>query len=54
MNERKYVDPKAGLTFKKIFGEQSDLITCLLNALRHCQTCTKPTSIKPPVYRARN
>ena len=33
MNERKYVDPKADLTFKKIFGEHPDLITSLLNAL---------------------
>ena len=33
MNERKYVDPKADLTFKKIFGEHSDLLASLLNAL---------------------
>ncbi len=33
MNELKYVDPKADLTFKKIFGEHPDLITSLLNAL---------------------
>ena len=33
MNERKYVDPKADLTFKKVFGEHPDLITSLLNAL---------------------
>ena len=33
MNELKYVDPKADLTFKKVFGEHPDLITSLLNAL---------------------
>ena len=32
MNERKYVDPKADLTFKNIFGEHPDLITSLRNA----------------------
>jgi len=29
----KYLDPKAGLTFKKIFGEHPDLMMSLLNAL---------------------
>ncbi len=29
----KYLDPKADLTFKKIFGEHPDLVTSLLNAL---------------------
>lgn len=29
----KYLDPKADLTFKKIFGEHSDLVISLLNAL---------------------
>ncbi|MBO4287472.1 MAG: Rpn family recombination-promoting nuclease/putative transposase [Kiritimatiellae bacterium] len=29
----KYLDPKADLTFKKIFGEHSDLVASLLNAL---------------------
>ena len=29
----KYVDPKADLTFKKVFGEHPDLIISLLNAL---------------------
>lgn len=33
MNELKYVDPKADLTFKKVFGEHSDLLASLLNAL---------------------
>lgn len=29
----KYLDPKADLTFKRIFGEHPDLVTSLLNAL---------------------
>ena len=29
----KYLDPKADLTFKKIFGEHKDLLISLLNAL---------------------
>ncbi len=29
----KYLDPKADLTFKKIFGEHADLVISLLNAL---------------------
>ena len=31
--EGKYLDPKADLTFKKIFGEHEDLVMSLLNAL---------------------
>ena len=31
--EGKYLDPKADLTFKKIFGENEDLVMSLLNAL---------------------
>lgn len=30
---RKYLDPKADITFKKVFGEHSDLVISLLNAL---------------------
>ena len=30
---KKYLDPKADMTFKKVFGEHSDLVTSLLNAL---------------------
>ena len=30
---KKYLDPKADLTFKKVFGEHPDLIISLLNAL---------------------
>lgn len=29
----RYLDPKAYLTFKKIFGEHKDLLISLLNAL---------------------
>ena len=29
----RYLDPKADLTFKKIFGEHKDLLMSLLNAL---------------------
>lgn len=29
----KYLDPKADLTFKKIFGKHPDLLMSLLNAL---------------------
>ena len=28
----KYLDPKADLTFKKVFGEHKDLVISLLNA----------------------
>ena len=29
----KYLDPKADVTFKKVFGEHKDLLISLLNAL---------------------
>ena len=29
----KYLNPKADLTFKKVFGEHEDLVMSLLNAL---------------------
>ena len=29
----KYLDPKADLTFKKVFGEHKDLLISLVNAL---------------------
>ena len=29
----KYLDPKADLTFKKVFGEHRDLVVSFLNAL---------------------
>lgn len=34
----RYLDPKADLTFKKVFGEHPDLITSLLNALLPFET----------------
>ena len=46
MNERKYVDPKADLTFKKVFGEHPDLITSLLNALLPLPEDGKITSVE--------
>ena len=33
MDYGKYLDPKADLTFKKVFGEHEDLVMSLLNAL---------------------
>ena len=30
---RKYLDPKADLTFKKVFGEHKNLMISFLNAL---------------------
>ena len=33
MDNGKYLDPKADLTFKKVFGEHEDLVMSLLNAL---------------------
>ena len=33
MENGKYLDPKADLTFKKVFGEHEDLVKSLLNAL---------------------
>ena len=32
-DDMRYLDPKADLTFKKVFGEHPDLVTSLLNAL---------------------
>lgn len=34
----RYLDPKADLTFKKVFGEHPDLVTSLLNALLPFET----------------
>ena len=34
----KYLDPKADLTFKKVFGEHPDLVISLLNALLPFET----------------
>ena len=30
---KKYLDPKADLTFKKVFGEHKDLVISFMNAL---------------------
>ena len=30
---KKYLDPKADVTFKKVFGEHKNLVISLLNAL---------------------
>ena len=35
----KYLDPKADVTFKKVFGEHKNLVMSLLNYLK---TLTKP------------
>ena len=37
----RYLDPKADLTFKKIFGEHKDLLISLLNALFRWQTTSR-------------
>jgi len=42
----KYLDPKADLTFKKIFGEHPDLVISLLNALLPFSEEQKITSIE--------
>ena len=41
----KYLDPKADLTFKKIFGEHPDLVMSLLNALLPLEKCKEITDI---------
>ncbi len=57
----KYLDPKADLTFKKIFGKHPDLLTSLLNALlplgeneqiRHIEYL--PTELVPELYLHKN
>ena len=35
---KRYLDPKADLTFKRVFGEHPDLVISLLNALLPFQT----------------
>ena len=42
----KYLDPKADLTFKKIFGEHPDLVMSLLNALLPFSEAQKITEIE--------
>ncbi len=57
----KYLDPKADLTFKKIFGRHPDLLASLLNALlplgddeqiRHIEYL--PTELVPELYQHKN
>ena len=38
----RYLDPKADLTFKKVFGEHPDLVISLLNALLPFCPSTSP------------
>ena len=42
----KYLDPKADLTFKKVFGEHIDLVTSLLNALLPLKEGEEVTDVK--------
>ena len=35
---KRYLDPKADLTFKRVFGEHPDLVISLLDALLPFQT----------------
>ena len=37
----KYLDPKADLTFKKVFGEHKELLISFLNALFHDEQVIK-------------
>ena len=39
-----YLDPKADLTFKKVFGEHEELVKSLLNALLPFQTAAFPNA----------
>ena len=57
----KYLDPKADLTFKKVFGKHPDLLTSLLNALlplredeqiQHIEYL--PTELVPELYAHKN
>ena len=42
----KYLDPKADLTFKKVFGEQKDLLQSFLNAVLPLKEGTKIESLE--------
>ncbi len=57
----KYLDPKADLTFKKIFGKHPDLLTSLLNALLPLGENEQiqkikylPTELVPELYQHKN
>ena len=43
---KRYLDPKADLTFKKVFGEHPDLVISLLNALLPFQTKEEIQSVE--------
>ena len=45
-NQMKYLDPKADLTFKKIFGKHPDLLMSLLNALLPLENDEQIQSVK--------
>ena len=58
---KKYLDPKADLTFKKIFGRHPDLLISLLNALLplgHDEQIESveylPTELVPKLYECKN
>ena len=42
----KYLNPKADLTFKRVFGEHPDLVTSFLNALLPLQDDEEITEIE--------
>ena len=44
----KYLDPKADLTFKRVFGEHPDLVMSLLNALLPISVGQEITDIEYP------
>jgi len=52
----KYLDPKADLTFKKVFGEQKDLLQSFLNAILPLKEDTEIESLEhlSPEYWPRN
>ena len=41
-SDMKYLNPKADLTFKKVFGEHPDLMMSLLNALLPFESLRAP------------
>ena len=43
----RYLDPKADVTFKKVFGEHKNLVISLLNALLPLEQVSKVTGLKP-------
>ena len=58
---KKYLDPKADLTFKKIFGEHKDLLISLINALLPLEEDEQvmeveylPSELVPEIYLGKN